>query len=56
VAAERPLTAFVYIPDKWSFVVAVVAAAAGVLSLTSAKATGLRRLHLLVARWHRPAP
>ena len=32
-----PDTAFIYTPDKWSFIVAVLAAAAGVLSLTSAK-------------------
>src|SRR4029079_7032862 len=37
VTAPRRDTAFIYSPDKWSFVVAVVAAAAGVLSLTSAK-------------------
>lgn len=34
-------TDFIYTPDKWSFVVAVIAAAAGVLSLTSAKVSGL---------------
>ena len=31
----RPDTAFIYTPDKWSFIVAIIAAAAGVLSLTS---------------------
>ncbi|NEW38496.1 DUF389 domain-containing protein [Nocardia cyriacigeorgica] len=36
-----PETAFIYTPDKWSFIVAVIAAAAGVLSLTSAKSGGL---------------
>lgn len=41
VTGPRPGTAFIYTPDKWSFVVAVVAAAAGVLSLTSSKASGL---------------
>ena len=37
VTAERPGTAFIYTPDKWSFIVALIAAAAGVLSLTSAR-------------------
>lgn len=37
ITGERPETAFIYTPDKWSFVVALIAAAAGVLSLTSAK-------------------
>ncbi|WP_280468829.1 DUF389 domain-containing protein [Nocardia cyriacigeorgica] len=36
-----PETAFIYSPDKWSFIVAVIAAAAGVLSLTSARAGAL---------------
>ncbi|WP_221349355.1 DUF389 domain-containing protein [Streptomyces beigongshangae] len=35
--AERPSTAFVYAPDAFSFVVAVLAGIAGTLSLTSAK-------------------
>ena len=38
---ERPGTAFIYTPDKWSLIVAVIAAAAGVLSLTSARVGGL---------------
>ena len=33
VTGPRPSTAFIYSPDKWSFIVAVIAAAAGVLSL-----------------------
>lgn len=37
VTGERPETAFIYTPDKWSFIVALIAAAAGVLSMTSAK-------------------
>lgn len=41
VTGPRPGTAFIYTPDKWSFIVAVIAAAAGVLSLTSSKASGL---------------
>jgi uncharacterized hydrophobic protein (TIGR00271 family) len=34
---DRPNTAFVYAPDAFSFVVAVLAGIAGTLSLTSAK-------------------
>lgn len=41
VTGARPDTSFIYSPDKWSFIVALVAAAAGVLSLTSAKVGGL---------------
>lgn len=38
---HRPLTDFVVHPDKWSFIVAVLAGCAGVLSLTSAKSSTL---------------
>lgn len=38
---SRPGTGFIYTPDKWSFIVALIAAAAGVLSLTSARVGGL---------------
>ncbi|MFK4144380.1 DUF389 domain-containing protein [Streptomyces sp. NPDC004065] len=38
---ERPNTTFVYAPDAFSFVVAVLAGAAGTLSLTSAKSGAL---------------
>ncbi|MEY7977123.1 DUF389 domain-containing protein [Streptomyces pilosus] len=38
---ERPQTGFVYAPDWFSFVVAVLAGAAGTLSLTSAKSGAL---------------
>lgn len=48
VTADRPDTAFIYTPDKWSFIVAVVAAAAGVLSLTSAKVGGLSGVFISV--------
>lgn len=41
VVGPRPLTSFIYTPDKWSILVAVIAAAAGVLSSTSAKIGGL---------------
>ncbi len=48
VAGSRPETAFIYTPDKWSFIVAVIAAAAGVLSLTSAKVGGLSGVFISV--------
>lgn len=48
VAAPRPATQFIYSPDKWSFVVALIAAAAGVLSLTSAKVGGLSGVFISV--------
>ncbi|GAA1949980.1 hypothetical protein GCM10009798_06520 [Nocardioides panacihumi] len=54
VTAPRPQTAFVYSPDKWSLIVAVVAAAAGVLSLTSAKVGGLSGVFISVTTV--PAP
>lgn len=37
----RPGTAFIYSPDKWSFVVAVLAGIAGVLAITSARTGGM---------------
>ncbi|MBO2452248.1 DUF389 domain-containing protein [Actinomadura barringtoniae] len=37
----RPLTAFIYSPDRWSFIVALLAGVAGVLSLTAAKSSPL---------------
>lgn len=48
VTGPRPGTAFIYTPDKWSFIVAIVAAAAGVLSLTSAKVGGLSGVFISV--------
>ncbi|WP_194816507.1 DUF389 domain-containing protein [Nocardia sp. XZ_19_385] len=48
VIGPRPSTAFIYTPDKWSFIVAVVAAMAGVLALTSAKATGMAGVFISV--------
>lgn len=41
VTDPRPGTDFIYTPDKWSFIVALIAAAAGVLAVTSARAGGL---------------
>jgi uncharacterized hydrophobic protein (TIGR00271 family) len=48
VTAPRPGTAFIYTPDKWSFIVAVIAGAAGVLSLTSARVGGLSGVFISV--------
>ena len=48
VTGHRPETDFIYTPDRWSFVVAVIAAAAGVLSLTSAKVGGLSGVFISV--------
>ncbi len=48
ITGPRPDTAFIYTPDKWSFIVAVIAAAAGVLSLTSATAGGLSGVFISV--------
>jgi uncharacterized hydrophobic protein (TIGR00271 family) len=41
VTAPRPGTGFIYHPDRWSIVVAVLAGVAGVLSLTSASSNAL---------------
>lgn len=48
VTAARPSTAFIYTPDKWSLIVALIAAAAGVLSLTSARVGGLSGVFISV--------
>jgi len=48
VVGRRPETDFIYTPDKWSFIVALMAAAAGVLSLTSAKVGGLSGVFISV--------
>jgi len=48
ISGDRPATDFIYSPDKWSFIVAVLAAAAGVLSLTSAKLGGLSGVFISV--------
>jgi uncharacterized hydrophobic protein (TIGR00271 family) len=41
LVAERPETGFITRPDRWSFPVAFIAGAAGMLSLTSAKSSSL---------------
>jgi uncharacterized hydrophobic protein (TIGR00271 family) len=41
LSAPRPLTGFIWAPDRWSFVVALLAGAAGVLSLTAGRGNAL---------------
>ncbi|MGJ6979947.1 DUF389 domain-containing protein [Aestuariimicrobium soli] len=41
VTGPRPATAFIYTPDRWSFIVGMIAASAGVLAITSDKRDGL---------------
>jgi uncharacterized hydrophobic protein (TIGR00271 family) len=48
ITGPRPATGFIYSPDRWSFIVAILAAAAGVLSLTSAKVGGLSGVFISV--------
>lgn len=48
ILGRRPGTDFIFHPDRWSFVVAVIAAAAGVLSLTSARTGGLAGVFISV--------
>jgi len=48
ITGPRPDTGFIYTPDKWSFIVALIAAAAGALSLTSAKVGGLSGVFISV--------
>ncbi len=48
LTGPRPSTAFIYSPDKWSFLVAVIAGTAGALSLTSARSGGLAGVFISV--------
>lgn len=41
ITGPRPGTEFIYTPNVWSFIVAIIAAAAGVLSMTSSLSTGI---------------
>ena len=41
VSAARPLTGFIWRPDKWSAVVAIIAGCAGVLSQTAGRSNAL---------------
>ena len=48
ISGPRTDTAFIYQPNVWSLIVAVIAAAAGVLSLTSSKVGGLSGVFISV--------
>ena len=48
ISGSRADTAFIYQPRVWSVIVAVIAAAAGVLSLTSSKVGGLSGVFIFV--------
>jgi len=41
LTAQRPLTGFIWKPDRWSFVVALLAGTAGTLSLTAGRSNAL---------------
>lgn len=41
VAGSRPSTSFIYRPDQWALIVALIAGSAGVLSMASGRAGGL---------------
>lgn len=41
VTRDRPQTGFIWHPDRWSFIVALIAGAAGVLALTTARANAM---------------
>lgn len=44
----HPMTSFIYNPDRWSLIIAVIAGAAGVLALTSAKSQGIAGVFISV--------
>lgn len=48
LVGPRPDTDFIYSPNKWSLIVAVLAAAAGVLSVTSGRTGGLNGVFISV--------
>lgn len=48
VIGPRPLTAFIYEPDRWSIVVAVIAGVAGVIALTTNRSTALAGVFISV--------
>lgn len=41
VTGDKPMTRFIWTPDRWSFVVALLAGAAGVLSITAGRTQAL---------------
>lgn len=48
VTGPRPLTAFIYEPDRWTIVVAVIAGVAGVIALTTNRSTALAGVFISV--------
>ncbi len=48
LARPRVATSFIYLPDLWSIVVSIIAGAAGVLALTSARTGGLSGVFISV--------
>ncbi len=48
ITGPRPGTDFIYTPDKWSFIVAIIAASAGVLSITSERIGGISGVFISV--------
>ena len=48
IVGPRPQTQFIYTPDRWSLIVAMIAGAAGVLALTSSRAGGLTGVFISV--------
>lgn len=41
ISGDKPMTRFIWTPDRWSFVVALLAGAAGVLSITAGRTQAL---------------
>lgn len=48
ISTKRDSTGFIYQPDRWSLLVAVIAGTAGVLAMTSSKAGGLTGVFISV--------
>lgn len=48
VTREDPAFSFIYTPDRWSFLVAIIAGSAGVLAMTSARIGGLSGVFISV--------
>ena len=48
IEGRRPGTDFIYQPDRWSILVAIIAGAAGVLAMTSARSGGLTGVFISV--------
>ncbi len=48
VTGPRPFTAFIYEPDRWSIVVAIIAGIAGVIAMTTNRSTALAGVFISV--------